>query len=260
MSVHNIDILGQKIPSLLDSGSMVMLIHEGYFIKNILPLWKKLAGDLTEAHSLFWLSAANNEVMPVLRYFEADITLLGFTIPHVGFLVVKDPNSLLKPQHNTQLLGVIGCNLIHLGCEEFGRVYVFKAFEEFHCPPNIHPVVFAQMFSFYHQGKLSVSPQTQPANQINSDPININTLRINTEVKERNPGQESVLGQVWVGNNCQAICIPANSMKVCRVGLTRSLSGFHVWLRLGYAITSQGGLWLISPWLPLTIVSESPLP
>ena len=63
-----------------------MLICEGYFIKNILPLLKKSAGDLTEAHLLFQLSAANNEVMPVSRYFEADVTLLGFTIPYVGFL------------------------------------------------------------------------------------------------------------------------------------------------------------------------------
>ena len=162
-----IDILGQKIPLLLDSGSMVTLICKGYFIKNILPLLKKSAGDLTEAHSLFWLLAANNEVMPVSRYFEADVTLLGFTIPHVGFLVVKDPNTLLKPQHSTQLPGVIGCNLIHLGCEEFGRVYGFKAFEEFHCPSNIHLVVVSQMCSFYHQGKLSESPQTQAASQIN---------------------------------------------------------------------------------------------
>ena len=150
-----IDILGQKIPSLLDSGSMVTLIREGYFTKNILPLLKRTAGDLTEAHSLFRLSAANNEVMPVSKYFEADVTLLGFTILHVGFLVVKDPNTLLEPQHSTQLPGVIGCNLICLGCEEFGKVYGFEAFEEFRCPQNLHPVVFAQMCSFYHQGKLS---------------------------------------------------------------------------------------------------------
>ena len=88
-----IDILGQKIPSLLDSGSMMMLIREKYFKKNILPLLKRSAGDLTEAHSLFWLLAANNEVMQVSKYFEADVTLLGFTIPHVGFLVVNDPNT-----------------------------------------------------------------------------------------------------------------------------------------------------------------------
>ena len=48
-----IDIQGQKIPSLLDSGSMVMLICKKYFNKHILPLLKRSAGDLTEAHSLF---------------------------------------------------------------------------------------------------------------------------------------------------------------------------------------------------------------
>ena len=175
---------------------------------------KRLAGDLTEAHSLFRLLAANNEVMPVSRYFEADVTLLGFTILHVGFLVVKDPNTLLEPQHSTQLPGVTGCNLIRLGCEEFGRVYGFKAFEEFHCPSNIHLVVFAQMCSFYHQGKLSESNQTQAANQTTSGTININSSRINAEVEDTNPGQESVLGQVWVGNTCWDICILANSMKV----------------------------------------------
>ena len=34
------------------------------------------------------------------------------------------------------------------------------------------------------------------------------------EVEDTNPGQESVLGQVWVDNICQAICILANSVKV----------------------------------------------
>ena len=116
-----IEVLGQKVPSLLDSGSMITLVHKGYFLKNILPLLQGSAGKLTEAHSLFQLSAANNEVMLVSKYFEPDITILGFKIPWVGFLVVKDPNTLLEPQHSTQLLGVIGCNLIWLGCEEFGE-------------------------------------------------------------------------------------------------------------------------------------------
>ena len=75
---------------------MVMLIHETYFKKNILPLLKRPTGNLTEAHSLFQLLAANNQVMPVSKYFEADVTLLGFKIPQVGFLVVKDPNALLE--------------------------------------------------------------------------------------------------------------------------------------------------------------------
>ena len=109
---------------------------------------------MAEAHSLFQLSAANNEIMPVSKYFEADVILLGFRIPWVGFLVVKDPNILLEPQHNIQLLGVIGCNLIRLGCEEFGRSFGFEAFKEFCCPESVHPVVFSQLCSHYHQSKL----------------------------------------------------------------------------------------------------------
>ena len=127
----SMEFFGLKVPSLLDSGSMVMLIRENYFNKHILPLLHGTVEELTEAHSLFQLSTTNNQVMPVSKYLEADISLLGFNIPSVGFLVVKDPpNTILEPQHSTQLLGVItGCNLIWLGCEEFGKVYGFEAFE-----------------------------------------------------------------------------------------------------------------------------------
>ena len=114
------DLFGQEVPSLLDSGSMVTLIREGYFIKNIQPLLSKSSSKLAKAHSMFRLSAANNEIMPVSKYFEADVTLLGFRIPRVGFLVVKDPNALLEPQYSTQLPGVIGCNLIQLGVRSLG--------------------------------------------------------------------------------------------------------------------------------------------
>ena len=69
------------------------------------------------------------------------------------------------------------------------------------------------MCSFYHQGKLSEQPQTLSANQIHSGHININTSEISSEVRNQDLSQESVLGQVWVGNPQQAICILANSMK-----------------------------------------------
>ena len=112
--------------------------------------------------------------MLVSKYFEADITLLGFKIPWVGFLVVKDPNTILEPQYSTQLLGVIGCNLIQLGCEEFERVYGFDTFKEFHCPANVHPIVFAQMCSFYHQSKLQ--GQTQTGNKVSTSSVQVNSL------------------------------------------------------------------------------------
>ena len=229
--LNRVEILGQKIQSLLDSGSMVMLIHEGHFKKHVLPLLNKTKGDLTEAHSLFWLSVANNEVMLVSKYFEADVTPLGFKVPNVGFLVVKDPNTLLEPQCNTQFPAVIRCNLIRLGCEEFGWVYGLEALRNFNCPENVHPMIFAQMFSFYHQGKMSSSPsQTEPVNlDSNSGSIKVNTSEISSGDVRENPSSSSdaVLGQVWVGSTCEAICIPANCMKVLQgrtIKMTQRLS------------------------------------
>ena len=75
-------------------------------------------------------------------------------------------------------------------------------------------MIFAQMCSFYHQGKLS-SPQTGSTNQ-NLDSIKVNTSGISSKGEKKNPssGSEAVLGQVWVGSTHEAICIPANSMKV----------------------------------------------
>ena len=155
----NLNVQGKEVPSLMDSGSMVTLIQEGYF-KNILPILKASLGELSEAHSLFKLSAANNGAMPVSRYFETDISLLGFRVTKVEFLVVKDPNTLLEPQCATQLPGVIGCNLIQLQCEEFGRQYGFECFKNFQCPSSVHPVVSLQFCTFFHQERLKA--QTEP--------------------------------------------------------------------------------------------------
>ena len=135
------EFLGLKVPSLLDSGSMVMLIREAYFNKNILPLLCGSAEELAEAHSMFCLSAANNQDMPVSRYFEADISILGFWIPSVGFLVVKDPGTVLESQYSTRTPRVIGCNLIQLGYEEFRKVHGFDAFETYTCPKEVHPLI-----------------------------------------------------------------------------------------------------------------------
>ena len=189
------------------------LIQEGYFIKHIQPLMKKSSSKMAEAHSLFRLSAANNKIMPVLKYFEADVSVLGFQIPRVGFLVVKDPNVLLEPQYNTQLLGVIGCNLIWLGCEEFGRSFGYEAFEEFHCPESVHPVVFSQLCSHYHQSKLLDGPSTS----VNSNNINVSTSGISSceaDSKVPSSGSDNILGQVWVGVDNKPICIPANSVRI----------------------------------------------
>ena len=189
------------------------LIREGYFVKHIQPLLNKSSSKMAEAHSLFRLSAANNKIMPVSKYFEADVTVLGFRIPQVGFLVVKDPNILLEPQHNTQLLGIIGCNLIRLECEEFGRSFGYEAFEEFRCLESVHPVVFSQLCSHYHQSKLLDGPGTSvSSNSINASSSGISSCE--TDRKVPSSGSDNILGQVWVGIDNDPICIPANSVRV----------------------------------------------
>ena len=210
-----LNVQGKGVPSLLDSGPMVTLIQEGYFEKNILPLLKASLGELSEAHSLFRLSAANNITMPVSKYFEADIEFLGFPAPQVGFLVVKDPNTLLEPQRSTQLPGVIGCNLIQLGCEESGRTYGFEPLESFQCPSNIHPIVFTQFCSYYHQQKLWAQTKSSSIDAGTSQ-VNISTSGISSEAEVEGlaGSANAVLGQVWVSDSCQPICIPANSARI----------------------------------------------
>ena len=185
-----------------DSGSMVTLIWEGYFEKNILPLLKASSGELSEAHLLFKLSTANKSTMPVSKYFEADIEIFGFPVPRVSFLMVKDPNVLLELQHSTQLPGVIGCNLIRLECEKFGRTYGFKPLENFQCPSKVHPIVFTQFCSYYHQQKLRT--QTEPSStNVNASLVNVNTSGINSEARteDLNDDTNAVLSQVWIGDS-----------------------------------------------------------
>ena len=137
---------------------------------------------------------------------KADVTILGFRIPSVGFLVVKDPSTVLEPQYSTQMPGVIGCNLIRLGCEEFGKVFGFKAFKTFTCPKEVHPLIFAQMCTLYHQGKVQVQSVSHTSNNSQSNSTQSNSVHITTSQVNFHSTQEdlspldTILSQVWVGS------------------------------------------------------------
>ena len=104
---------GEKsLPALLDSGSEVTLVRESFFHKYIEPIVASPSGDKANAHNLFKLSGMEQGQLPVSRYFELDVELLGFKVPKVGFLVIKDPNTVLSPDKPTSLPCVIGSNLI----------------------------------------------------------------------------------------------------------------------------------------------------
>ena len=142
--------------------------------------------------------------------------------------MVKDLNTVLEPQYSTQMPGVIGCNLIQLGYEEFGKVFRFEAFETFTCPKEVHPLIFDQMCTLYHQGKDQVQPNSHTSNssQINSqqsNSVHVTTSQVNFHsTQEDLSPSDAILGQVWVGSPHQNICIPANSVKVIQGKTSRT--------------------------------------
>ena len=51
---------------------------------------------------------ANNEQLPTTKYDELDLNFMGLILPRVGILVIRDPNQLQDPKHQTRLPGVVG--------------------------------------------------------------------------------------------------------------------------------------------------------
>ena len=67
----------KKIPSLLDSGSQVTLIHQSFFEQEILPHIKPSDREKANAHQLFHLTAANDGKLPISMYVELDLNFFG---------------------------------------------------------------------------------------------------------------------------------------------------------------------------------------
>ena len=118
----NLEFMGKRLASLLDSGSMVSLVQQSYFDPNINPKVGPARGLEASSHNLFDLKGANGGDIPITRYFEMDVAFLGLRVPKVGFLVVKDPSDLLQIKKKTKLPGIIGWNLINLAYQEFIKI------------------------------------------------------------------------------------------------------------------------------------------
>ena len=81
--------VGIQIPSLLDSGSEVMLLWQSYFEQHLLPKIKLVTGEKAKAHTLFKLTVTNDGQLPIETYTELDITFLGLKVLNVGMLMIK---------------------------------------------------------------------------------------------------------------------------------------------------------------------------
>ena len=243
----DVGICGRLLPSLLDSGSEVSLVRESFFYQNVLPFLKE--GQTTAgAHSLFRLRGmGENGQIPVTDYFEADVNFHGFTIPSVGFLVIKDPSTVVKAAKPLGLPGVVGSNLLRLGVEQFAKEYSIQPLKNFDRPESVHPLTFAELCMYYHakvaetleaerqgsQNFRGVSAEFATSKGNNAEnfatPQKISgtkhgqsqtKLKKNSNFETKKSKGNQCLddlgfrGQVMVGNSHQPVCIPANSSKV----------------------------------------------
>ena len=139
----------KRIPSLLDSGSQVTLIHQSFFVQKILPHIQPSDGEKAEAHQLFQLTAANHGKLPISIYVELDLDFLGIVVPKVGVLITQEPNKHLDKWHKTKLPGVICWNLIKLSYQVFLQKYGLVSLENFNCPTGVSPLLFSQLCVFH---------------------------------------------------------------------------------------------------------------
>ena len=98
--------------SLLDTGSMVTTVTEGFFGKHICP-----TGDVESTSSWLKLKAANGLDIPYIGYVELDVEVLGKILPKRGILIIKDPHDPSTQARKQDIPGLLGMNVIG-ACKE----------------------------------------------------------------------------------------------------------------------------------------------
>ena len=191
---------GQTTTAMLDSGSEVTLIREGYFEKHLKPLITN-SDKAKEEAKLFNLLSASETQMPVNCYFESDFELCGERVKGVGVLVVKDSARIPNIKRKDRSPILVGWNLIGIAFDQTCAKYGIEIFEQCRCPPNLSPLLFAQMLTYYHTNVLQKA--------------NVKTSGVSAESKKKlqNGDQDlGKVGRVTVGNSREPICVPAQSM------------------------------------------------
>ena len=126
----NFKCMGRNMASLFNSESMVSLVQQNYFERNIKPQLEPSRGPEANLHNLLDLKGVNGAETPLTRYFKMCVAFLELKIPKVGFLVVKDPSDLLETK-KTKLPGIMGWDLIRLAYKDFTEKHPTEVFNSF---------------------------------------------------------------------------------------------------------------------------------
>lgn len=181
--------------SLLDSGSEVSLIRQSCFERHF---DKEL---MTDAHKYFNLSAANEQRIPCVGYAELDVEIDGLLVPRVGFLVMRDPDTMVERRKERRPV-VAGCNLLKLACEALEYHHGSSIFDTCKSPSGVSEMLYSTL-SMYHHGCLS---PTSEDHHVSSAHV------IFDEIDGGLPKDKGLVGTVKVGQNYKPLCIPANSV------------------------------------------------
>ncbi len=128
--VMKVVMAGVVVPCLVDTGSMVSTITEGFFAEHFQP---QVQGIL---QSCGWLQlkAANGLDIPYKGYLELDVEVLGRTLSRMGILVVRDPPDVQTQTRKRNVPGLLGMNILQSCYQElFGQ----HGTALFHSPPAV---------------------------------------------------------------------------------------------------------------------------
>ena len=104
--VINICMGGQKVLSLIDTGSQVSMVSQAWFQKNI----NSSLEQLFSTTDWIKITGANGLNIPYAGLWKTSIVLRGKVLPEVGILVVKDSQNGVPMR--TEIPGVIGMNIL----------------------------------------------------------------------------------------------------------------------------------------------------
>ena len=111
--------MGESVPSLLDSSSMISLMWQDHINRYFRLQLGPAEGSVTDAHHMFGLTSVSGEAISLPRFVELDVELLGLQVPRVRFLITQNPNKLLDPEHKTRLPGIVGWNMVKIAYLEY---------------------------------------------------------------------------------------------------------------------------------------------
>ena len=113
--------MGESVPSLLHSGSMVSLMWQGHLNRYFRTQLGPAEGSVADAHHMFDLTSASGGAIPLSGYVKLHVEFLGLQVPRVIFLITWNPNEVLDPEHKTRLPRIVGWNLVKLAYQEFPK-------------------------------------------------------------------------------------------------------------------------------------------